>query len=132
MKNFYISFAALLLTLVGACADSFVVEPPDIVFPSSNVSFNGHVLPLFEESCATSGCHDEFSWPQAGGLQLTGHVEVLREPGMVNPGDSASSRLVQTLSGRGRSHPRSITYDAVTLNQKRGIAIWVQEGALNN
>ena len=131
MKNLYLTLVALLL-LIGACADNFVVEPPDIVFPTSNVSFNSHVLPLFEESCATSGCHDEFSWPQAGNLQLTSHANLFQEASMVVPFDSLNSRLVQTLSGRGRSHPRSTTYEAVTLNQKRGVAIWVQEGAKNN
>jgi hypothetical protein len=130
----YIHFAllALLVLTAAACSDSFVVEPPDVTFPASNVSFNGHIMPLFDESCATSGCHDEFSWPQSGHLQLTSYNTLMNEPGMVVPGDSTGSRLTQTLSGRGKSHPRSTTYDAVTFNQKHGIAVWVQEGALNN
>jgi hypothetical protein len=129
-RSVYIALFAALL--IGACADNFVVEPPDVIFPESNVSFNGHVIPLFDESCATSGCHDEFSWPQSGGLQLTRYNDLFVSPGMVIPGDSTGSRLSQTLSGRGKSHPRSVTYEAVTANQKRGIAIWIQEGALNN
>ena len=130
----YIHFpllAALMFT-AWACSDSFVVEPPDVTFPESNVSFNGHVMPLFEESCATSGCHDEFSWPQAGQLQLTSYNTLIDEPGMVRPFDSTGSRLAQTLSGRGKSHPRSTVFDAVTFNQKHGIAVWIQEGASNN
>jgi hypothetical protein len=103
--------------------------PTNIVFPDRNVSYAAHVQPLFDASCATSGCHDEFT--QAGGLQLRTYFDLFRSSGIVLPGDSLRSVLCQVMTGRILHQATPISFVANS-NQSIGINIWVHEGALNN
>lgn len=117
---------AITLTIVG-CED-VITDPLDIVFPESNVSYSQHVQPLFDLSCATSGCHDGFT--QAGGLRLETYADLFQKPGMVRPNDSTRSTLRLAMRGVTVLHPR--IEPLLSENQVRGVAIWIQEGASNN
>lgn len=120
--------AAIALT-IGACTDNGVItDPRDIVFPESDVSYGQHVQPLFDLSCATSGCHDGYT--QAAGLRLETYADLFQKPGMVRPNDSARSTLRLAMRGVTVLHPR--IEPLLTENQVRGVAIWIQEGASNN
>lgn len=120
--------AAITLTIIGCVDNGVITDPLDIVFPESNVSFSQHVQPLFDLSCATSGCHDGFT--QAGGLRLETYADLFQKPGMVRPNDSARSTLRLALRGVTVLHPR--IEPLLSENQVRGVAIWIQEGASNN
>jgi len=121
----------LLLSLLVASCDTGPTSgiPTNIVFPDQNVSYSGHVQPLFDASCATSGCHDEFS--QAGNLQLRSYFDLFRSSGIVLPGDSLRSILSQVMSDRLPHTATPISFVA-DLNQRRGVSRWIHEGALNN
>lgn len=116
-----------LFSLLAGC-DTGPSEPGDIVFPESDVSFRSHVRPLLEISCTFSGCHNGID--RAGNLALETYLDLLNRPGIVLPGDSARSLLVQTASGR-QPHVVPMT-DLLTPDQARGIGVWVEEGARNN
>ncbi len=120
--------AAALMTLSG-CSDGVVTNPNDIVFPTSGVSYAHDVQPLFDLSCALSGCHD--SYTRAGSLSLESYFDLFERPGLVVPGDSLRSLLVQVIAGR-QIHAAYPISRLVTPNQQRGVATWVQEGASNN
>lgn len=122
-------YVLILLTgiLFSACS-SGISEPQDIVFPESDVSYRLHVQPLFDISCGFSGCHDGVT--RAGNLALRSYFDLLDRPGMVRPGDSTHSLLVQVISQR---QPHTAPISRLILpEQARGIAVWVQEGASNN
>lgn len=123
------SLALLLLLLFAGCSTGDPDGPiSDIVFPSSNVSYSAHVLPFFEASCAYSGCHDGGT---AGVVSFVRYIDLFSKPGLVRPGDTASSILCQVLSSR-LSHSTAPISLYATLNQQRGVTQWVLEGALNN
>lgn len=113
----------------AACDTSPTAGVPAIVFPDRNVSYSAHVQPLFDASCATSGCHDEFT--QAGALQLRTYFDLFRQPGIVRGGDSLNSVMSQILSNRIPHISAPITL-LTNLNQRNGVSVWIQEGALNN
>jgi hypothetical protein len=113
----------------SSCDEGFVTNPDQIIMPDSEVSFNRHIQPVFDLSCALSGCHDEFT--QAGGLSLRSYSDVLASPGLVSPGDSTASVLRQVVRGV-LPHIAYPMNELLTENHKKGIAIWIQEGASNN
>jgi hypothetical protein len=120
--------------LAGAgCKDENPVNgdsPSNIVFPSSNVSYGVYVQPLFNQTCALTGCHGDGQ--QQSGLRLTsydylmfgGQLVVIRR-------DPAASTLVMRIEGRvGERMP--LYRNALNQNQINGIRAWIGEGALNN
>jgi len=130
-RNIHFLIFGTLMLGVGllSCEESASVAPPDIIFPESNISFYGHVLPLFDESCAYSGCHNDYD--MAGGLSLSSYYQLFREPGLVLPGDSASSVLGQILRGT-LPHQGYPISQLANMNQRHGVNVWIQEGARNN
>jgi len=119
-----------LASLVAACESGPSGTIPDnLVFPDRNVSYSAHVQRLFDASCATSGCHDEFT--QAGNLQLRTYFDLFRSPGIVLPGDSLRSVLSQVMSDR-LPHTATPIVFLANLNQRRGVSMWIHEGASNN
>lgn len=118
----------LLLAGVVVACDTGITEPTDVVFPESNVSYTRHVQPLFDVSCNFSGCHN--TTDRAGNLSLASYFDLIGRAGMVIPGDSARSLLVQVTSGR-QPHSTNLSY-IISSAHARGVAVWVEEGALNN
>lgn len=118
-----------LAPLFESCSDGITSNASDVIFPSSNVSYSASVQPLFDLSCAVGGCHDAYT--RAGNLSLQSYFDVISMPGLVVPGDSTRSLLVQVVSMR-TIHSAYPISRLVTANQQRGIAVWVQEGASNN
>ncbi len=123
-----IALVAFIGISFGACSTGPTGVISAIFFPDRNISFAAHVKPFLNESCAQSGCHEEFT--RAGNLSLVTYTDLLRNPGTVSPGDSSSSVLCQILSER-LPHTQPIIQFS-TLNQRRGVCIWIQEGAFNN
>ena len=128
-----IAFVSAVLLLaagfgVGGCKDSTTAPGNDIVFPDSAVSYAAHVQPLFTLRCANSACHDDQS--RAGDLSLTSYIAMTSRPGIVVPGNSAGSLLMQKIDGR-LPHSPGIPI-IINDNQKKGIKKWIDEGARNN
>lgn len=129
-KRYGVVFLLLAATVAGifpAC-DTGISQPEDVVFPESNVSYSRHVQPLFDVGCSFSGCHN--SNDRAGNLSLASYFDVIVRAGMIIPGDSARSLLVQVTSGR-QPHSTNLSY-IISSAHARGVAVWVEEGALNN
>jgi len=119
------------LLLMFSCSDNIINNPKDIVFPDSNVSFQGHVQPLITLSCSYQGCHSDIT--QAGGIRLTDYFSYFDNPsvlGLVVPNDPDGSRLVQIIENP-NFHIPYIVWN-MNANHKQGIRTWIQEGAINN
>lgn len=119
-------------SLLTGCEDETYGPGPDsrdIVFPESNVSYAQHVQPLFDRTCAVSGCHDTAT--KQSNLSLQSYREATARPGIIVPEDPDGSVLVQRIEGK--IQPR-MPYNRPPLsdNQIRGIRQWILEGAQNN
>jgi len=134
----------IIALVVTSCSDSGTEPPlqpgaggqPD----SGSVSFTNDVLPTLSTGCSLGGCHRPPS-PSSGFDQST--YAGVRAGGMkfgvavIIAGDSASSRIIQamrgTAPGLGRmpfGGPWAASGVPDSLVTK--IAVWIQEGALNN
>lgn len=129
MKYKYLILITILFLL--GCDDSQSVKDLDqIIIPSSNVSFSEHIFPVLNLKCTYSGCHNDES--RAGNYSVTTWSNVV-QPGVVNPGDTTTSRLVWAIEGQLGSAPMPpINYPALTINQIKGIKTWIAEGARHN
>jgi hypothetical protein len=122
------SFMALLFFF--GCDDS---NPTNIVIPSKNVSYSKYIQPLFNISCAISGCHDNST--AAGGLALISWSTTVSNPQIVFPYNADNSMLVWAVQGRAGTNPMppiNSTIPPLTQNQVSGIITWINEGAKNN
>jgi hypothetical protein len=114
---------------LAACDEGIVTDPRQIVMPDSNVSYNRDIQPVFDLSCALSGCHDDAT--RAGALSLRSYSDVLARTGIVHPGDSTESVLRKIIRGI-LPHTAYPIGALLTQNHMKGIAVWIQEGASNN
>ena len=135
MKRFlpqYIIISLLLLLISVACDDSLSSEYlDDIVIPSSDVSYNEYIQPVLNVKCGTSGCHDDGT--RAGDYSVSNWANVVY-PGVVDPGNVETSRLVWSIEGLGVPimPPIGSIVRPLTKNQVDGIKTWIKEGAKNN
>ncbi|MCS6809062.1 MAG: hypothetical protein RML40_10190 [Bacteroidota bacterium] len=108
-----------------------ITDPAEIVIPSSNVSFERHVLPLFSLACNTTGCHNAHT--RAGGVALTSYFDVVfATPGLVVAGKPEQSILMRVIdfTSRTRIPHRESFQSRITQNHIDGVRTWILEGAL--
>ena len=123
-----------VMAIVLSCKDDNPTgdggSPSNVVFPNSNVSYNQHVQPLFNQACALSGCHDD--GPHTSPLRLTSYGNaVLSIPGVVVAGNPDASTLVLRIQGSvGQRMPPNT--NPLNQNQINGIRTWIAEGARQN
>ena len=89
----------------------------------TNISYTATIQPVFNTNC--TGCHGG-----SGGLTLTSYSDLMGND-VVDPGDSAASKLIQRLKGTsGIQMPKNQDpLDEATINL---IETWINEGALDN
>lgn len=124
--------AATAFLLLTSCSSGVVRSSQDIIFPSSNVSYQNHVQPFFDVTCAFAGCHSSFN--PAGGLSLASYLDVMRRPGLVISGRPDQSLLIQVVDTQLPSsalHPFSFQ-QRITQNHITGLRTWIREGARLN
>jgi len=105
-------------------------SPSNIVFPASGVSYGQHVQPLFNQTCALTGCHGDGA--QQSSLRLTSYDNLMYGGQLVIiRGNPEQSALVMRIEGRlGARMP--LDRRPLNQNQITGIRAWIGEGALNN
>ena len=117
-----------------------------IIIAAGGVSLANDLQPIFDASCATSGCHAGAT-PQIGlslesGLAYSKLVNVpagapdCNGNPRVSPGNSANSVLYKRVSGTacGVRMPWSLIpgSDTLTTAEQTAIRDWIDQGALNN
>ena len=90
---------------------------------SNCVHYEDEIQPIFNANCTS--CHGG-----SGGLVLTSYSDLMGND-VVDPGDSAASKLIQRLKGTsGIQMPKNQDpLDEATINL---IETWINEGALDN
>ena len=102
----------------------------EIVFPASNISYIRYVQPLFNLKCNFSGCHDDGT--QAGNLSLTNYFSATAVPGVIVPGDTVHSILIQRITGTIQPLMPPPPAPPLNQNQIQGLKKWIAEGAKYN
>lgn len=85
------------------------------------VCFQTEVLPVFQNSCGTTGCHDANS--RAHGLDLTSYASVMEG---VKPYNAAESHVYRAMTGRWEVMPPS---GPVSKENRTKIWLWIEQGA---
>lgn len=131
-NNTLITFILIAsLIIFNNCDDTINQEDLDsITIPSSNVSFNQYIQPIFDARCNNAGCHNSID--RAGGLSLVNHAEATSDFLVVAPGLPDNSKLIWSIEAKSAFPMPPIGYRPLTKNQIAGIRTWVKEGAKNN
>jgi hypothetical protein len=122
-----------LIPLFFADCSKDTTEPPQIVYPDSNLSFNQHIYPIFSANCATSGCHESVNPARGLDLEtLTPSFISVNGPQVI-PFDASQSRLYKLILSSDMGTPRMPLNRAPLPNsQVTAIRIWINEGAIIN
>ncbi len=117
---------AAISLLTGCYKDKTVIfETGDEV--TRTVSFAGDILPIFNNSCNTSGCHT------AGGrspdLSVTNAFTSLTNGGFINTSEPLSSELYLWMTGK-KGTPMPVS--GINKDYNALILAWLKQGANNN
>jgi hypothetical protein len=86
------------------------------------VCFTGDVLPIFQNSCAISGCHDGSG--RESHMSLSSYADIIRD---ITPGNPNSSKLYQVIIAKwGNRMPPS---QPLSLENRTKIRVWIEQGA---
>lgn len=133
--------AAIIVLAASSCKhepwvpDNFNPSPDDTVTTSPNcdpdtVYFVNDVLPIFQSSCAMSGCHNAPSGQD--GVVLNDYQHIL-STGDIRPGDPNGSDVYEVLFESGEDQmPPTSSGITLTDDQKNAIYTWILQGAANN
>lgn len=118
--------SAILVFALTACYYDAVLEPltPEI---TDEVSFANDIIPIFNKSCNTSGCHN------TGGIKpdLTASkaFNALTTGNYINATSPEDSELYQWIRGK-RSTPMPLSGPDASINA--AVLAWIKQGAKNN
>ncbi|MEI6151145.1 MAG: hypothetical protein WCQ10_01365 [Chitinophagia bacterium] len=105
-------YAITFIMVVVACSKNTTNDKTLVASCDANTSFSKNILPLFNSSCNTSGCHDENNAAPLNNFQVV-H-------------DNASQIRASIASGR---MPMGKT---LAVADKNAIFCWIDNGAKNN
>ncbi len=115
----FINFSAVLIILIVEF-HSCHLEPVGID-KIRTVCFDTEILPIFQNSCAMTGCHDGIT---RKGFVATDYASIMKA---VKPGNAEASKVYKILGGAyGRIMPPS---NPLPIAQRMLIEIWIQQGA---
>ncbi len=111
-----LSVIFILFWVISCTHDAILDNIPEICFERD-------VLPIFQNSCAISGCHDGSGEPDPA---LTGYVSISHavEPG--KPYSSSIYRAIIATSGEDKMPPDQ----PLSLDNRTIIRLWIEQGAL--
>lgn len=134
MKTFPIIFSLVILsaTFFSSCRHDALPEPPPSGgggggTGSGKVCFESEVLPIFQSTCAITGCHDAISHKE--GYVLDNYTNIMKK-GIV-AGRATSSEIYKVLYKSGDDRMPEPPYPELTTQQKNIIGTWINEGAVN-
>ena len=79
------------------------------------------VLPIFQNNCATSGCHDAKS--SESGYAFNDYASIMKA---VQPGNASKSEVYQAITGTIKIMPPNYP---LTTSQRTLIRLWIEQGA---
>ncbi|MFZ4543747.1 MAG: hypothetical protein ACOYOA_06840 [Saprospiraceae bacterium] len=117
--------SAVVFSLSSCYKDSTVY--PDTEEITRQVSFTTDILPIFNESCAVSGCHSNGG--KAPNLSTASAFNSLTVGNYINTGDPESSVLYQWMAGK-KATPMPIV--GINKNYNALVLAWIKQGANSN
>jgi len=84
------------------------------------VCFERDIMPVFQNGCATKGCHTG----QGEGMALNSYDEIMRG---ITPGSAAQSRIYQAITAT-LNQPMPLSH-ALAESDRIRIRIWIEQGA---
>ncbi|MCB9299998.1 MAG: hypothetical protein H6566_05065 [Lewinellaceae bacterium] len=117
-----------MLAPTGCSYDSGIltIEPP-VIDTTVQVSFSIEIVPVFEQKCNFSGCHNTGGTPPD--LTPANAYDDLIQGGYIDTDVPADSELMQWLLGN-RSRPMPVSGPDNDLNTK--VLTWITQGAKDN
>lgn len=104
-----------------------------ITCDEDSIYFNEQILPIFINSCAVSGCHDQETHEE--GLILDSWTHIINSDEItaynVNSGDIYES-ITASQYNRDFMPPTDSDIDALSQNEINAIAMWINQGLPNN
>jgi hypothetical protein len=101
------------------------------VIPKDSLCFVQDILPIFNSSCATKGCHDAATHEE--GYNLTSYATITSKAGSIvpfNPNESKLYRVVTGSNNEDRMPPPPLA--ALPSTQTEQLRKWIEQGALNS
>ncbi len=115
-----VSFLVAGFFLLSIAFHSCRHETPDIG-NFETVCFESEILPVFQNSCATTGCHAAGS--QGEEFPLNSYAEIVKK---VKPFDGSSSKLYRAITGKPILMPPG---HALSKDLRIKIWLWIEQGA---
>jgi hypothetical protein len=114
-----------IFLLAGCYKDRTVVLNTSEI--TRTVSFSQDIIPIFNNSCNTSGCHS--SGGQTPNLSQTNAFNSLITGNYIDKSDPENSIIYQKMTGK-RGTPMPVS--GVNKNYAAIILAWIKQGANNN
>lgn len=111
-----IAFLSFLHILSNSCQNEGI--PADQL---EKICFTEQVLPIFQNSCATSGCHDSKG---EGGYVFTNYSGIMQA---ITPGDADKSKAYQAITSTFELMPPD---NPLSTEKRTIIRLWIDQGAL--
>lgn len=84
------------------------------------ICFTEQVLPIFQNSCATSGCHDSKG---EAGYVFTNYTSIMKA---IKPGNAAKSKAYEAITSTFQLMPPD---NALPISKRTLIRLWIEQGA---
>lgn len=85
------------------------------------VCFTSHVLPVFQNSCATTGCHDAAT--AEDNYIFTDYANILKA---ITPGNASKSKAYRAITSHSEIMPPS---NPLPMDKRILIRLWIEQGA---
>ena len=105
-----------VLILINSCQHEGI--PADQM---EQVCFTEQVLPIFQNSCVTSGCHDSKTAEE--GYVFTDYTSIMKS---ISPGNAYKSKAYQAITSTSELMPPD---NALPLEKRTIIRLWIEQGA---
>jgi uncharacterized membrane protein len=111
---------AACFLIVGLLFSSCKHETPD-AGSFDTVCFETEILPVFQNSCATSGCHSSSGHTE--GFSLDTYASIVKH---LTPFDGNSSKIYRAITGKPELMPPG---NALSKDLRTKIWLWIEQGA---
>ncbi|MBK8699650.1 MAG: hypothetical protein IPN29_08910 [Saprospiraceae bacterium] len=129
MKTPGLFFKSLVILLLSLSMSSCYYDETVLIEESEDVgdiSFSNDIIPIFNQSCSTTGCHSGSVSPD---LRADKAYSALTNGNYINAADPANSELYLWMKGS-KNLPMPLTGPNAAYNAK--VLAWIKQGALNN
>ena len=134
-------FAIVILSALVSCggdSGSTGPDPDPDPDPDRPVSYSQDIQPIFNGSCALSGCHD--SGTQESGVNLSSYDDAINSVGVqyeteiIQPGEPQNSPIVDKISTENPQFGERMPLNRSPLSQANidSIVAWIENGAPDN